>query len=324
MNLSTTSSPHVKGRDSTARLMRDVVIALLPALLVGVWVHGPRALLVTLVSVASCLLAEGLFRLAIRRHNTLPDGSAVVTGLLLAMTLPATVSYWAVALGGVFAMVVVKGLFGGLGQNIFNPALSARALLLLLWPAQIVRYAAQGQALPLWGSTADVVTAATALHDMVRPAMPDVSWAQMLLGNMAGAIGETSALALLAGGIYLMVRRVISYRIPAAYLGTVAVVTLLFSRGQPPFAWMAAQLLSGGLLLGALFMATDYATSPVTPVGQAVYGVGCGLLTVLFRYFGLFPEGVTYAILLMNAAVWLLDRLTAPRRFGKVKGGASR
>ena len=323
--LSTTSSPHVKGRDSTSRLMRDVVIGLIPALAAGVAVFGARALAVTLVSVAACLLSEGLLQLLLRRPFTLRDGSAVVTGLLLAMTLPATVPYWVAAAGGAFAMIVVKGLSGGLGQNIFNPALAARAFLLLLWPAAIVRYAALGQSLPLFGSTVDVVTAATPLHEMAMGALPETSLLELFLGNVAGSIGEVSSLALLAGGVWLVARRVISCRIPAAYLGTVAVLTLVFSGGHPPLQWMAANLLSGGLLLGALFMATDYATSPVTPVGQVVHGVGCGVLTVIFRSFGLFPEGVTYAILLMNSAVWLVDRLTAPRRFGAAeKGGAAR
>lgn len=324
MKLSTTSSPHVKGKNSTARIMRDVVIALLPALIVGVVVHGPRALVITLISIAACLLAEGLCNLALRRPGTLRDGSAVVTGLLLAMTLPVTVELWLPAVGGFFAMIVVKGLFGGLGQNIFNPALSARAFLLLLWPVQMVRYAAPGQALPLLGSAADVVSSATPLHHMQIPALPETSLLNMFLGNMAGSIGEISALALLMGGIYLMVRQVISVRIPAAYLGTVAVLTLIFSNGQPHLWWMLSNLLGGGLMLAAFFMATDYATSPVTPVGQVVYGIGCGLLTVLFRRFGLFPEGVTYAILLMNAAVWLLDKVTVPRRFGAAKGGAAK
>ena len=324
MNLSTTSSPHVKGKNSTARIMRDVVIALLPALIVGVVVFGLRALMVTLISIAACLVAEGLVNAVFHRPNTLKDGSAVVTGMLLAMTLPATVELWIPAVGGFFAMIVVKGLFGGLGQNIFNPALAARAFLLLLWPVQMVRYAVPGQSLPLLGSAADVVSGATPLHHMQIPALPETSLWNMFLGNMAGSIGEISALALLLGGAYLLFRRVISIRIPAAYLGTVAVLTLIFSNGQPHIQWMLANLLGGGLMLAAFFMATDYATSPVTPVGQVVYGVGCGLLTVLFRRFGLFPEGVTYAILLMNAAVWLVDKVTVPRRFGTVKGGAAR
>ena len=324
MNLSTTSSPHVKGKNSTSRIMTNVVLALLPALIAGGVGHGPRALVITLVSIAACLVAEGLCNLVLRRPGTLRDGSAVVTGLLLAMTLPATVSLWLPVVGGFFAMVGVKGLFGGLGQNIFNPALAARAFLLLLWPVQMVRYAVPGQSLPLLGSAADVVSGATPLHHMQIPALPETSLWNMFLGNMAGSIGEISALALLLGGAYLLFRRVISIRIPAAYLGTVAVLTLIFSNGQPHIQWMLANLLGGGLMLAAFFMATDYATSPVTPVGQVVYGVGCGLLTVLFRRFGLFPEGVTYAILLMNAAVWLVDKVTVPRRFGTVKGGAAR
>ena len=323
MNLSTTSSPHVKGKNSTSRIMRDVVIALLPALIVGVVVFGLRALMVTLVSIAACLVAEALVNAVFRRPGTLRDGSAVVTGMLLAMTLPATVELWIPAVGGFFAMIVVKGLFGGLGQNIFNPALAARAFLLLLWPAQMVRYAALGETLPVFSSAADVVTSATPLHHMQMPALPETSFLHMFLGNMAGSIGEISALAILVGGIYLMVRKVISVRIPVAYLGTVAVVTFVFSNGQPHLGWMLANLLGGGVMLAAFFMATDYATSPVTPVGQVVYGIGCGLLTVLFRRFGLFPEGVTYAILLMNAAVWLIDKVTVPRRFGTVKGGAA-
>ena len=324
MNLSTTSSPHVKGKNSTARIMRDVVIALLPALIVGVVVHGPRALVITLISIAACLVAEGLVNAVFHRPNTLHDGSAVVTGMLLAMTLPASVELWLPAVGGFFAMIVVKGFFGGLGQNIFNPALAARAFLLLLWPTQMVRYAALGENLPLVSSAADVVSSATPLHHMQIPALPETSILNMFLGNMAGSIGEISALAILIGGVYLLARRVISIRIPAAYLGTVAVVTFVFSNGQPHLSWVLANLFGGGLMLAAFFMATDYATSPVTPVGQVAYGIGCGLLTVLFRRFGLFPEGVTYAILLMNAAVWLLDQLTVPRRFGAVKGGAAK
>ena len=324
MNLSTTSSPHVKGKNSTSKIMGRVILALMPALIVGIVVHGLRALVITVISILAAVVAEGLVNLVCKRPNTLHDGSAVVTGLLLAMSLPATVDLWIPVVGAFFAMILVKGLFGGLGQNIFNPALAARAFLLLLWPAQLVRFAALGETLPVVGSTADVVTSATPLHHMQMPALPETSILDMFLGNMAGSIGEISALAILIGGIYLIVRKVISIRIPAAYLGTVAVLTLIFSNGQPHLAWMAANLFGGGVMLAAFFMATDYATSPVTPVGQVVYGIGCGLLTVIFRRFGLFPEGVTYAILLMNAAVWLIDKVTVPRRFGAVKGGAAK
>lgn len=313
MKLTVASSPHIRGNFRTNRIMLDVVLALLPALTVGVCVLGIRALLVTLISVACAVAAEWLYSRVTKTRNTVVDGSAVVTGLLLAMTLPATVPYWQAAVGSVFAIIVVKALCGGLGQNIFNPALAARAFLMLIFPVGLVRYEALG---------VDGVTAATPLHHMVMPALPEESLLDMFLGNIPGSIGEISTLALLAGGVYLVCRKVISVRIPGAYLGTVAVLTLVFHKADAPFAWMLYSLLGGGLMLGAIFMATDYATSPATPVGQLLYGVGCGVLTVIFRYFGLFPEGVTYAILIMNAFVWVIDRYTAPRRFGVRKGGA--
>lgn len=323
MNLTVSASPHIRGKDTTARLMLDVVIALLPALAAGMLFQGPRAGLVAAVCVLSALAGEWLLRLVLRRHNTLPDGSALVTGLLLALTLPASVPYYVVAADGLFAVVVVKGLCGGLGQNTFNPALGARAFLMLLFPACLTRFPALGSALFLGElNPADVVTGATPLHHMQMPALPDVSLLDLFLGRAGGCIGEVSALALLLGGGWLVFRRVITLRIPAAYLGTVAVLTLVFSKGDSPILWMAYSLLSGGVLLGALFMATDYATSPVGPLAQIVYGIGCGALTVVFRYTGLFPEGVTYAILLMNAAAWLLDQYLVPRRFGAGKEGA--
>ena len=312
MKLTVASSPHIRGNFSTRRMMLDVVLALLPALIVGIVMLGWRALLVTLISIAAAVAAEWLYGLLTKTRNTTFDCSAIVTGLLLAMTLPASVPYWQVALGSVFAMIFVKTLCGGLGQNIFNPALAARAFLMLIYPGGLTRYYALG---------VDAVTAATPLHHMVMPALPEESLLDMFLGNCPGSIGEISALALLLGGAYLIWRKVISIRIPAAYLGAVAVLTLVFSKTGDPLSWMGYSLLSGGVMLGAIFMATDYATSPATPMGQIVYGIGCGVLTVLFRYFGLFPEGVTYAILLMNALVWVIDRHTAPRRFGTRKGG---
>ncbi len=323
MNLTVSASPHIRGKDTTARLMLDVVIALLPALAAGMLFQGPRAGLVAAVCVLSALAGEWLLRLVLRRHNTLSDGSALVTGLLLALTLPAFAPYYVAAAGGLFAVVVVKGLCGGLGQNTFNPALGARAFLMLIFPACLTRFPALGSALFLGElNPADVVTGATPLHHMQMPALPDVSLLDLFLGRAGGCIGEVSALALLLGGGWLVFRRVITLRIPAAYLGTVAVLTLVFSKGDSPILWMAYSLLSGGVLLGALFMATDYATSPVGPLAQIVYGIGCGALTVVFRYTGLFPEGVTYAILLMNAAAWLLDQYLVPRRFGAGKEGA--
>ena len=311
MKLTVASSPHIRGNFRTNRIMLDVVIALLPALAVGVFVLGIRALLLAVVCIASAVASEWLYSVVTKTRNTVVDGSAVVTGLLLAMTLPATVPCWQAAIGSAFAIIIVKALCGGLGQNIFNPALAARAFMMLVWPVSLVRYSALG---------VDGVTAATPLHHMVMPALPEETLLDMFLGNCPGSIGEISALALLIGGAYLVIRKVISVRIPAAYLGTVAVLTLIFFKTDYPVQWMLYSLLSGGVMLGAIFMATDYATSPATAVGQIVYGIGCGILTVVFRYFGLFPEGVTYAILIMNAMVWVIDRYTAPRRFGVKKG----
>lgn len=322
MELTVSSSPHIRSGDSTRRIMIDVLISLAPALAAGVIFFGLRALALALVSVAAAVAAEWLWRRLAWQYSTISDCSAAVTGLLLALTLPATVPYWTAALGAAFAVVVVKGCFGGLGQNVFNPALAARALLLLCFPAAMTRFAVPGAQLPLLGAV-DTATAATPLHTMVMPALPEQSLLDLFLGRTGGSMGEVSALALLLGGAYLVWRRVIKLRIPLTYLGTVAVLTLIFSRGQDHLLWMLYQLLSGGLLLGAIFMASDYATSPATPGGQVLYGVGCGVLTVVFRYTGLYPEGVTYAILLMNAGSWLLERFTPTRLFGapQRKGG---
>ena len=313
MKLTVASSPHIRGNFRTNRIMADVMLALTPALAVGVVRFGMQALILTLVSMASAVAAEWLYGKVTKTRNTTVDGSALVTGMLLAMTLPHTAPLWLVILGSVFAIGFVKCLCGGLGQNIFNPALAARAAMMVIYPVGLTRY-----------MDIDGVTAATPLHHMVMPALPEQTIAQMFLGNCPGSIGEISALALLAGGAYLIYRKVISVRIPAAYIGTVALLTLVFHKTDAPIEWMLYSLFSGGLMLGAIFMATDYATSPATPMGQIVYGIGCGALTVFFRYFGLFPEGVTYAILLMNAFVWFIDRLTPIRRFGTVKGGEAK
>ena len=310
MKLTVTSSPHIRGDFKTSRLMLDVVIALLPALLAGTIVFGVRALALTAVSMIAAVAAEGLFALVTRQRSTIQDCSALVTGMLFALILPVTAPYWLVAAGSAFAIVVIKLMWGGLGQNVFNPALSARAFVMLLWPAYVTRYPGL-----------DGVTAATPLHHMVMPALPTESVLDMFLGNCPGSIGEISALALLIGGVYLVVRKVISIRIPAAYLLTVAAVTFVFHKTDNALLWMLYNLFSGGVMLGAIFMATEYGSSPVTPLGQVIFGIGCGILTVIFRYFGLFPEGVTYAILLMNGLVWFIDRITPPRRFGMKRGG---
>ena len=315
MKLTVASSPHIRGNFRTSRLMLDVVLALLPALAVGAYVLGIRALLVALISVAAAMTTELCYSWIFKKRNTVIDCSAMVTGLLFAMTLPVSVPYWVAAAGSAFAILAAKLMFGGLGQNIFNPALLARAAVMVLFPASLTRYPALG---------VDAVTGATPLHHMVMPALPEESILDMFLGNCPGSIGEISALALILGGVYLVVRKVISARIPLAYIGSVAVLTLVFHKTDNALSWMLYSLFSGGLMLGAIFMATDYVTSPVTKRGQIIYGVGCGVLTVLFRYFGLFPEGVTYAILLMNLCVWTIDRYTAPRIYGHGKAGASR
>ncbi len=314
MKLTVASSPHIRGNFRTNRIMLDVVLALLPALAVGFWKFGFRVLPVTSICIGAAVITEWLYCILTKvGRNTTADGSAIVTGLLLAMTLPHTVPYWQAVLGSVFAILFVKCLCGGLGQNIFNPALAARAFLLLIFPVGVTRYL-----------DVDGVASATPLHHMVMPALPEESILDMFLGNCPGSIGEISSLALLLGGAYLVYRKVISIRIPASYLGTMAVLTLVFSKTDSPISWMLYSLLGGGVMLGAIFMATDYATSPATPVGQILYGIGCGILTVFFRYYGLYPEGVTYAILIMNAFVWFLDRVTPIRRFGTGKGGAAK
>jgi len=313
MKLTVASSPHIRGDFKTSRLMLDVVIALVPALLAGTIVFGFRALALTAVSMIAAVAAEGLYALVTRQRSTIQDCSALVTGMLVALILPVTVPYWLVAVGSAFAIVVIKLMWGGLGQNVFNPALSARAFVMLLWPAYVTRYPGL-----------DGVTAATPLHHMVMPALPEETVLDMFLGNCPGSIGEISALALLIGGTYLVYRKVITVRIPAAYLLTVAAVTFVFHKTDNALSWMLYSLFSGGVMLGAIFMATEYGSSPVTPGGQVSFGIGCGILTVVFRYFGLFPEGVTYAILLMNGLVWFIDRITPPRRFGVKRGGGSR
>lgn len=314
-----TSSPHIRGNETTGKMMRDVLIALIPAVFMSVWVYGMRALFVIAVCMFSALTGEAVWNQINHQKVMLKNGSAAVTGLLLALALPVSVPYWFAAVGSLFAVIVVKGMCGGLGQNIFNPALGARAFLLLICPVYLTRYFCIDTKLPIFG-TVDAVSVATPLHEMQMLKLPEASLTDMFLGNIAGCLGEVSAFALFIGGIYLIVRRVIRPYIPAAYLGTVMLLTFVFSYGENPFLWMLYSICGGGIMLGAFFMATDYTTSPMTPFGQTLYGIGCGVLTVVFRYTGLFPEGVTYAILCMNACVWFLDHSILPRRFGFKKG----
>ena len=322
--LTISSSPHAHSPITTQTIMRDVLIALAPALLGSIYFFGFRALTVTLVSVCACVFFEWAYCKMTHKHCKIYDLSACVTGVLLAYVCPVTIPYWTIILGDLFAIVLVKMLFGGLGHNIVNPALAGRAFL-FSWPVLMSTWVKVGfeNAAGLI-SSADAVTAATPLANMHQGLMPDASIADLFFGNVGGCLGETSALLLLIGFVYLLYRNVITARIPLAYMGTVAVLAFLFPLGNDRIAWTAAQLFGGGLMLGAIFMATDYVTSPVTRLGQIVYGIGCGVLTILIRYFGGYNEGVSYAILVMNCCVVLLDRIGRPVKFGAPKKEAAK
>ena len=322
--LTISSSPHAHSPVTTQTIMRDVLIALIPAMLGSIYFFGFRSLLVTLVSAAACVFFEWGFCKVRKLHCKTYDLSAVVTGVLLAFVCPVTIPYWTIILGDFFAIVLVKMLFGGLGKNIVNPALAGRAFL-FSWPVLMSNWVKVGfdNAAGLL-STADAVTAATPMSAMHQGALPEESILDMFLGNIGGCIGETSALLLIIGFLYLLYRKVITARIPLAYIGAVAILAFLFPQGNDRIAWMAAQVFGGGLMLGAIFMATDYVTSPLTKLGQIVYGIGCGIITILIRYFGGYSEGVTYAILCMNACAVLLDKIGRPVKFGAPKKEAAK
>ena len=317
--LSVSSSPHLSGPLTTRRLMLDVLISLVPALAVAVFFWGPRALTLTLVTMAACVVFEYLYRKLMKKSNSIGDLSACVTGALLAFCLPANAPYWLAILGAFFAIVIVKQLFGGLGKNFMNPALAARCFL-FSYPTLMTTWAAPNVNLPVLGITDEYVSTistATPMAAMHNGLMPEATLQQMFVGQIGGCLGEVSAVALIIGGIYLVARKVISPRIPVCYVATVAVLTFLFPLGgQDRLDWMLYQVLGGGLLLGAIFMATDYVTSPSTKRGQVIYAIGCGALTVFIRYFGSYPEGVSYSILVMNACAWAIDKAGRPHRFG--------
>ena len=299
-------SPHIHSGRSTAGIMRDVVIALAPAAIAGIVIFGLRAFLIIAVCIVSCLLCEALFNLIVKKEQTIGDFSAVVTGLLLALNLPANIPIWQCVVGSVFAIVVVKCLFGGIGCNLVNPAITARVFML-------VSFGSMTKA--AFPTIVDTVSSATPLAVEGGPA--SVGLFDLFLGLTGGAIGETCAAALLIGFVYLLVRKVISWHIPVSFVGTVFVLSL-FMEGFDFTAALAA-VLSGGLLIGAIFMATDYVTSPPTPAGKLVFGLGAGLLTFLIRYFGLYPEGVSFAILLMNILTPYIESWTKHKVFGGKK-----
>ena len=322
--LTISSSPHVHSPVTTQTIMRDVLIALAPALAFSVYIFGLRALTVTAVSVLACWFFEKMWNKLMKKHDKTYDLSACVTGVLLAFVCPPTIAYWQIILGAAFAILLVKMLFGGIGRNIVNPALAGRAFM-FSWPVAMSTWIKAG-----WENSAsvlnpvDIITEATPLAAMHQGMMPDATIGQMFLGTIGGCIGETSALLLLVGGAYLLIRKVITWHIPVSYIATVAVLAFLFPMGNDRIAWMAAQLFGGGLMLGAIFMATDYVTSPLTKLGQIVYGIGCGVLTILIRYFGGYNEGVSYAILCMNCCVVLLDRIGRPVKYGAPKKEAAK
>ena len=299
------SSPHVRAAESSADLMRWVLIALLPAALFGIWHFGPKALLLIAVTVLVCVASEYLYEKGMHKPVTIADGSAAVTGLLLALNLPVGAPWWMAVLGGIFAIVVVKQLFGGLGQNFMNPALAARCFLLISFTGRMTDF------------TYDAVSGATPLAAMRTGESVDLT--SMFLGTTAGTIGETSAAAILLGAVILLAKKVITLRIPGIYLLTFVIFMALFGGHGLDLSYLAAQLFGGGLMLGAWFMATDYVTSPITPAGQVVYGVCLGLLTGVFRCFGASAEGVSYAIILSNLLVPLIERITIPAAFGVAK-----
>jgi len=319
--LTVSPSPHIRGPENISSIMLDVLLALMPALVWGIYMFGMRALALTAISVLSAVGWEALIQVILRRPVTVRDLSAAVTGLLLGMNLPVSAPLWMPIVGNLIAIVVVKQLFGGIGKNFVNPALAARVFLFTSFAGAMSIFPKAGtkiHSVAMELAEGDIVAGATPLASLKNGVLPDVNLFDMIAGNnMGGCIGEVSSLLLLAGGIYLMIRRVITWHIPVAYLAVVAVLTLVFPQYDGrALDFMLAELFSGGLMLGAMFMATDYATSPVTRVGRLVFGAGCGLLTVLIRYFGSYPEGVSFAILIMNLLVWYIDKLTMPKRFG--------
>lgn len=317
--LTVSPAPFVKTPETVSTMMLDVIIALIPALLWGIYVFGFRAAVIALVSVASAVLSEAVIRFLLKRSVTVGDMSAAVTGLLLAMMMPVSVPLWVPAVGSCFAVVIVKQLFGGIGNNLVNPALTAWVFL-NFFGDHLARYTQPGMKINSVAVTVaeeDLVLAADSLAALKAGQLPESNLFDMMIGNIAGGIGEVSSLLLIAGGIYLLWRKVISWHIPVAFIGTAALVTFVFPQYSGiALDYMLYQMFAGGLILGAFFMATDTATSPVTSLGKLIYGIGCGLLTVVIRYFCDPAEGIHFAILVMNLLAWPIEKLTMPRRFG--------
>ena len=320
LKLIASSSPHIRSNENTRSIMLDVIIAMLPALCWAIYNFGFKALLSVVVSVVACLFWEWLYRKLLKKPQSIGDLSAVVTGMLLAFVCPPELPWWTLIIGAFFSIVVVKQLYGGIGCNFLNPALAGRAFLLASYATWMTTWAIP-QIRP------DVTSAATPMtimkegtEEAFTTLMSNYSIGDMFLGKVGGSLGEVSALCLLVGGVYLLIRKVISWQIPVAYIGTVAILTLIAApAGIDNVQYMLYNVFGGGLMLGAIFMATDYATSPVTKPGQLIFGLGCGLLTCFIRRFGSYPEGVCYSILIMNCTTWLLDKYIRPVIYGAPK-----
>lgn len=307
-------TPHVRSKESIQSIMRDVVIALIPASVMGIYYFGIKALMLIIVSIVSSVVFEWGYEKILKKPVTISDFSAILTGLLLALNLPATASWWVPVVGSFVAIVIAKQFYGGLGQNFINPALIGRAFLVAAYPTQTT-----GAAFATGRMVTDAATYATPLAELkAGTAIVNADAIKnALIGNIGGTIGETCAIALIIGGIYLLIKHVISWRIPVVYIVVVFILTSLM-RGNG-FLGGVYEIFCGGLMLGAIFMATDYVTSPISAKGQIIFAIGCGVLTSLIRVYGGYPEGVSYSILIMNLAVPLIDRVTRPRIFGEVK-----
>ena len=323
LKLIASSSPHIRSNEDTRSIMLDVIIALLPALAWSVYAFGWKALLLTAVSVVSCVFWEWAYRKLMKKSSMIGDLSAVVTGILLSFVCPVDLPWWAVIIGAFFSIVVVKQLYGGIGCNFLNPALAGRAILLASYATAMTTWTLPSSKKEL----ADVISTATPLQIMKEGTVEkfaelttNYTVGDMFIGRIGGSLGEVSALALLLGGAWLLIRKVISWHTPVAFIGTVAILTLISApAGIDNVQYMLYNVFGGGLMLGAFFMATDYATSPVTKPGQLIFGIGCGLITCFIRRFGSYPEGVCYSILIMNCTTWLLDKYIRPTIYGAVK-----
>lgn len=321
--LKVSSSPHIRSNDTTRSIMTDVFIALTPALLWGIYIFGFRVAVIAFVAIAAAVLSEFVYQYALKREITVLDMSAAVTGLLLALNLPVSVPLWIPIVGSIFAIIVVKQLFGGIGKNFINPALAAR-IFLLSWPEDMQTYVKPFAKLPAFvfnvtEQASDAISSATSMATLSSGLSDNASMLDKFYGFISGSIGEISKLMLLLGLAYLLIRKVITSHIPFSYIGTVFLGMSAYSylnNYAAPFNFALNHVLSGGLLIGAIFMATDYTTSPVTSSGKVIFGVGCGVITIVIRLFGGYPEGVSFAILIMNTLVWHIDKWTRPKTFG--------